>query len=419
VRSKSLSVAKHESLRPFYLLLLYLFLEYGRPQDLLPFLSYLHLPAITIGLLGIFLVISGKLQFKDNQTILFFLLLCLMVVHGPIAVNNYWTLMIFLTMSFNFIVLLSLIHFVDNPVKFDKLVKTWVGIHIFLALVGVMKKGRGIGGFLGDENDLCMTLNMIIPFSFFLGLHSSGKKRFYFICLTCFFLFVIILTQSRGGFVGLVATGIYCWLRTKRKMITALVVAMLAIFAVLIAPPDYWKEVRSIKEEGTSKGTGAERVYTWKVGWLMFLDNPVMGVGQGNFPWVFREYEIEAGHGDEGFRGRSIAGRAAHSIYFTLLPELGSIGTFLFAGMILYNIKDLTQIKNITVGKKNRLGMNQPEKFYDISLALEGSMISYLVSGAFISILYYPNFWILTGFIIALKKIISPHPSNVTRISSS
>jgi len=40
------------------------------------------------------------------------------------------------------------------------------------------------------------------------------------------------------------------------------------------------------------------------------------------------------------------------------------------------------------------------------ALALEGSLISYLVSGAFISILYYPNIWVLMGFVVSLKKIV-------------
>ena len=51
-------------------------------------------------------------------------------------------------------------------------------------------------------------------------------------------------------------------------------------------------------------------------------------------------------------------------------------------------------------------------KFYHIALALEGSMISFLASGAFISVLYYPNFWFLMGFIVSLRRII------VARISS-
>jgi O-antigen ligase len=393
---------------PFSLLLFYLLLEYGRPQDQIPYLSALHLPAITIVLLLLSVLFSGKFRIKGTQMFLFLGLLGLMVVHGPIAVNNYWALMIFITMTINFIVFLSLTLFVDNQEKYEKLIKMWLAIHVLLAVIGIVKgSGRGIGGFLGDENDFCMTMNMIIPFPFFLALSEVGKKRILYLGLTLIFLTVIILTQSRGGFVGLLATIFYCWLRTKKKVLTALLIAILAGFVLLIAPSSYWSEVRSIQEEGASKGTGGERVYTWGIGWHMFLDNPIIGVGQGNFPWVFKKYELQVTGSDEPFRGRSVAGRMAHSIYFTLLPELGLIGTILFLGMVAKNIKDLNFIKKNLARKAKPPGSLSDSKWYHLALALEGSMIAYLVSGAFISILYYPNFWIFTGFVISLKLIVS------------
>lgn len=408
---------RKESRIPFALLLFYLFLEYGRPQDQIPFLSVLHLPGITIVLLLLSILFSGKFRLKGTQAILFLGLLGLMVVHGPIAVNNYWALMVFITMTINFIVFLSLALLVDNQDKFEKLVKVWLGIHLFLAVIGILKgSGRGIGGFLGDENDFCMTMNMIIPFPFFLAMTEGGKKKFLYIGLTLLFLFVIILTQSRGGFVGLIATIIYCWLRTKKKVVTALVIGLFAGFALLVAPSSYWSEVRSIQEEGASKGTGAERVYTWGIGWHMFLDHPIMGVGQGNFPWVFKKYELQVTGSEEPFHGRSVAGRMAHSIYFTLLPELGLIGTILFLWMVARNIKDLNYVKNTMIQKVKPGGSKTESKWYYLALALEGSMIAYLVSGGFISILYYPNFWILNGFVVSLKHIVSKDMEPVPEI---
>ena len=392
-----------ESLLSFILLLTYLFLEYGRPQSLLPFLRVLHLPGIAITLLALSLVVSGNLRLKERQSKAFLLLLGLMVLHGPIAVNNYWALMIFVTMSMNFIVFLALTQYVDCPEKYDRLVNLWIAIHVFLAVVGIVKKGKGIGGFLDDENDFCMTLNMIIPFPFFLAMHYSGKKRLYYIGLTLLFLFVIILTQSRGGFVGLVATCLYCWLRTKNKLVTGAMLAAFALFAILMAPPTYWKEVRSITEEGASRGTGEERVYTWRIGWAMFLSHPVIGVGQGNFPWVFEKFEQRVSK--EGYHGRSVAGRAAHSIYFTMLPELGIVGTSLILLMILGVHGDIRKVKRGLYGAKPRAPNPLENRHYAMALALEGALVSYLVSGAFISVLYYPNFWVLMGFAVSLRKI--------------
>jgi O-antigen ligase len=197
-------------------------------------------------------------------------------------------------------------------------------------------------------------------------------------------------------------------------MLTGLVVALLAVFALVIAPSEYWDEVRSISEEGTTKGTGAARIYTWTIGWEIFLDSPIIGVGQGNFPWVFGETEKEVMDDDEPFRGRSFAGRAAHSIYFTMLPELGIIGSVLIFCMIIYSIKDL---HSIIKECQNKYTLKEYAfKYYNIALALEGSLVAFLVSGAFISTLYYPNLYGLLGFIVSLKYIVKLKVDNLENV---
>lgn len=406
VVSRGSSLVKEESLVPLSLLLFYLVLEYVRPQELLPPLRVLRLPAIISIVLAFYIINSKKNQLKDKKTTLFLFLLGLMVIHGPIAVNNYWALMWFSIMASNFIIFLALIRYVDTPDKYNKLLKYWVAIHVFLAIIGIVNHGRGIGGFLTDENDYCMTMNMIIPFSFFLAMNASGKTKLFYIILAGLFLFAIILSYSRGGFIGLLAAFAYCWLRTKRKVLMAFIIGFLAVFAVIIAPPTYWDRIHSITEEGTDKGTGEERIYTWKIGWQMFLDNPIMGVGQGNFPFVFGKYEIKAGYGEEGYHGRSVSGREAHSIYISMLSELGIIGTCIFIIMIINMFNDLKTIRARSFYQKKKVSAPILNSNYFLALALEGSLVAFLVSGAFISVLYYPNLWVLMGFVVSLKRIV-------------
>lgn len=405
-RMRELSSDRRNRL-PFFLILFYLFMEYGRPQALIRPIGFLHLPALTAILLATFLLVRRKLRSQDRQTLFFTLLLALMVVHGPIAVNNYWALMIFIAMGLNFIAYLSLVHFVDDEERFGKLVDVWIKVHMMVAIVGIVLKGRGAGGFLGDENDLCLTLNMILPFTFFLAMSATGgKKRIYYIALTCLFLFVIILTKSRGGFVGLAATGVYCWWKSKRKVLSAAVVAVLVLFMAIAAPSTYWDEIRSISDENAADrpfGTGSERFYSWKIAWGMFLDNPIMGVGQGNYPWNVGIYEEKLGF-SEGFHQRSFAGRAAHSMYFTLMPELGLIGIALFAYMLLLTARNLRFIQRSGAAEGTAAGGALPVA--SLASAMEASLLGYLASGVFISVLYYPNFYLLMGFTLSLRKIV-------------
>lgn len=184
------------------------------------------------------------------------------------------------------------------------------------------------------------------------------------------------------------------------------VVLLLALFVVLVAPSSYWEEIRSIAEENTPAnpyGTGAARHYTWKVAWGMFLDNPIIGVGQGNFPWNVGAYELKLGF-TEGFHQRSMAGRAAHSLYFTLMPELGLIGIALFASMVVMTVRDLRFIQRSAGSGSAAAGDALP--FASLATALEASLVGYLFSGIFISVLYYPNFWLLMGFALSLRRIL-------------
>ena len=103
---------------------------------------------------------------------------------------------------------------------------------------------------------------------------------------------------------------------------------------------------------------------------------------------------------------RSLAGRAAHSLYFTLLPELGVVGALLYLAIIIFVLKDLKYIRNATINRKDVYTAEESKNIYYLALTLEGSLVGFLVSSVFISTLYYPNFWILCGFIVSLKKIV-------------
>jgi O-antigen ligase len=330
------SVERHESKAPFYIILLYLFLEFGRPQNLVSGLGSLHLPAITIVLILISLLMSGKTNISESVTTVFLLILSEMLVHGPFAKNNYWAFWVFYGMVINFIAYLGISQFIDTEHKFDKFLDFYFVIFIYLSIFGLIYHGRGVGGFLGDENDFCMVLNMVFPLALYSVISAKSRSRkAYYIALSVLFLVANVTTLSRGGFLGLAAVIFYCTFRSKNKLAITSLAVLLMFFAVLFAPEEYWKEVRSIEGEGSNPfGTGAQRIYAWKLGWEMFLENPILGVGQGNYPWHVVDIENKLG---VQWIERSLGGRAAHSLYFTLMPELGLVGLMLY-GTLISNI---------------------------------------------------------------------------------
>jgi len=388
---------------PFKLVLLYLLFDFGRPQDGVPVLGALQFSMISLICLGIQLAKSKVPKFTDRMTKLFVVLLVFMVFHIPFALNNFWAFHTARSMALTFIGYLGVITFVDSPKIFKNLIDVWLAIHTFLAIWGLMHGGTGIGGWIGDENDLCLALNMVLPYAYFRTFSDDNlAKKILHSGMVVLFLAATMSTFSRGGFLGLVAVGLYCWFRSSRKIISGLVILLFALFAFNFAPEGYWEEMSTIQKEYSDEmhGTGSDRKYSWDIGWKMFLANPIFGVGQGNFPWQFSKYE-----GESSFDGRSFGGRAAHSLYYTLMPELGLLGVFLFLGLNYYFYKDLAKVRRIWNEKRKQTDGADARFLIYSACSLEASLIGFLVSGYFISVLYYPCFWILMGFAVALRKV--------------
>ena len=148
-------------------------------------------------------------------------------------------------------------------------------------------------------------------------------------------------------------------------------------------------------------------MFTWGIGWEIFTANPVFGIGQGNFPWTIGEYM-----GGRTWQTKSLAGRQAHSLYFTLLPELGLVGVIIFGSMIYLNYRDTRVSRFLPVAPRSASLRRGTEQAKDVQVvraslfgnAILGGMIGYLMTSAFISTLYYPTFWILMGLAVALRN---------------
>ena len=78
-----------------------------------------------------------------------------------------------------------------------------------------------------------------------------------------------------------------------------------------------WEAVANSRANVDSRG------YHLRIGWAMFMDSPVVGVGYGNYPRQFRERYQFSVLGSEDYYG---ALRSPHSSYTGLLAETGVIG---------------------------------------------------------------------------------------------
>jgi O-antigen ligase len=288
---------------------------------------------------------------------------------------------------------------ISSEQRFRKLIYFWVAVHAYLAIFSIFESGFGPGGFLMDENDLALALNCALPFAYFLRQSDSvsGRAKFFLTIAMVLILAAIVATMSRGGFVGLAVTAAAIIWFSKNRLRNAVFVCIIgASFAALI-PSDYRAEILSISD--TEDSTRNERLDSWTLGWRMFVDNPVLGVGYGNYPWTVTPYQMA----DPELRNiRWLGGRVAHSLYFTLLPETGLIGTILYGSILIVLLRSLRG--SIRIARAAVPG-GSAQFIEAAARASIVSLIGFLATATFISVLYYPQFWYAVGFAYVIRHL--------------
>ncbi|OGW48865.1 MAG: hypothetical protein A2V62_02735 [Nitrospirae bacterium RBG_19FT_COMBO_58_9] len=384
----------------FVLVIIFLVLEYGRPQDMIGIIGALR-PALIIMLFMIVACIrSGKLDMvKSPQNFHMFLILFLLAFHTPFAENIFRAYNVTLGFLLLLPMCVSIVLFVDSIDKLRVFMKWWILLAMYVSINGIL--GRGVAGssFLADENDFSLLMNMMLPFVFCLFLYERkilAKILYLSVSLMC--VASIVMSNSRGGLVGLVAVLTVIWFASPRKIISLIMVCVLALGVYFVADQKYWDRMSTI--ENTGEGTAKERIDSWQAGWDMFIDNP-LGIGPGNFPVRFPEYQPES-------MTKSMWGRQAHSLWFTLLPELGILGALLYFSLLRLNFRELWYLRRLP-----KEGDNYRYIYY-LSVAYMASLAGYFAAGSFLSVLYYPHYWYLTAMIVATRRAVDNHDHSMS-----
>jgi probable O-glycosylation ligase (exosortase A-associated) len=375
----------------------YLIVDYVRPHDLWPPLA-LARPGLllTLILIPFSLTRFGDPVYRDKGIRCLMLFIAFGAFSVVYAFNTYWVYQYSKLMTQFFLAgVIPICVLISTMGRLRKLMALWVGVHCYLGAYGMLNGGLGPGSFLEDENDLALALNMALPYAYFLQRSPSLSKRHRLALLVAIALIVggVIATMSRGGFIGLIVTTAAIVWCSKNRLRNALVVCALAAVFVLFTPQQYKSEVQTITNVGDE--TRLERLVSWELAWRMFLDNPVLGVGFGNYPWRVQEYQ------EEGDYSRGLGGRAAHSFYFTLWPETGLVGTLLVTMIVLHIVN--RQRRALKIGREAPPG-EDGEFIEACARATIVALISFLATSTFISVLYYPELWYLLGFSYAIHR---------------
>ena len=376
----------------FYCTVLYLLIDYGRPQDLVPAIGAIR-PGLLANLILIAFLIKHRsmLRHGGKQIRMIWYFIGLLGLLIPFARNGFYAYRTFIEMLKFMPFILSVIICVNSLERLKTFLKFYVGVMVYVALYAITHNGMGSGNYFGDENDVALFLNMVIPFCYFLLLVEKGvlTRAFYGFALVIGLL-TVVASFSRGGFVGLAAAFFVVWLVSPRKVLTVFLTLLLVAIVYVYSDEHYRMEMATTTD--TNEATARSRLMMWASAWDMFVDHP-LGVGGNNFQVRFSEYQ-----GDRFSRG--MWGRVAHSLWFTLLPELGIIGVVIYFRLLFYNLKSVLSLR--------AAGSTPVESdlfFRSVSAAFLASSAGYFASGSFLSVLYYPHYWYLTAIIVATVRI--------------
>ncbi len=362
-------------------------------MDEIPVLQYVH-PGLVVSVL-LMLTWIGRRSLSpissSPQIRRLWLLIFLLAAFVPFARNTHHALMQTLTMLRYVPIFVSIVLYIDSYRRLRSFLNAWVVLLSYVAIKGILHRGIGGSSFLADENDFALLMNMMFPFGVSLALYAQTfRRKVTWLGSSVVGIASVVVSQSRGGFIGLLAVLTTFWVFGKRRVLSLLVVAALGVTLYLVASPAYWAEMATSTQ--TDTGTAKERLDSWDAAWEMFKDQP-LGVGGGNFPVWFPKYQPQT-------MTRAMWGRAAHSLWFTLLSELGVFGVWIYLWLLVANLRDIAWLRRFPARD------NDDRRYVNhLAVAFLASFAGYFVSGIFLSVLYYPHYYYLTALIVATRRI--------------
>ena len=221
---------------------------------------------------------------------------------------------------------------------------------------GVSTAGRyGWNFSFSNFNDMATLTLMPLAMSF--ERLRSGDKAWVRLCALAGVLvlpFVILITQSRAGMLGLALMFLFLFAGTKHKLRLGLSVAGIGLVAVMFAPQDVWDRIRgmqyltNVETLGQSDSSAEQRYIIWQVAENVVYEHPVIGVGIGTYPIAHGSYARKRTEWADA-RGN----RDAHNTYLRILAETGPVGLVLYVMIFVTIFTDL-QKKIKAIDRLNR-----------------------------------------------------------------
>lgn len=265
-----------------------------------------------------------------------------------------------------------------------------------------------------DSNDMAALLALTFPLALGYARAQRDTARMVGYGAALLLLVAILASGSRGGVLGLGAGAVVYVLGMKgSRRIVALTMLAAVTAGIWAYSPSFKNRMMTLTNLESDYNTYDEfgRKAVWKRGRQYIRENPVIGVGAGNFAIAEGQY---FGIVRAGIRGAKWSN--AHNAYVQSFAELGLLGGSIFVGILLAGVTyGLRLWRGVRVASGELL--HRPE--------LLASLCAFMVSAIFLSHAYFMPL-IATGALAALadrvrkaesvrQSDVSPQPAGYAR----
>jgi putative inorganic carbon (HCO3(-)) transporter len=254
-----------------------------------------------------------------------------------------------------------------------------------------------LAGVLNDPNFYAQIMVVLVPIAFERLL---DEKPFLLKVLAGWALVVCIITilytYSRGSFLALGVVAFMVILQQRRRPFAPILLLFVLGFIVYqFMPQQYIDRIDTLLQivPGTSNSATLDasiqaRDLTDIVGWTMFTDNPIFGVGAGNFNVRYLQYALQLG------MGQNVETQSAHNLYLQVAAERGILGFLSFIAILYLAFSALSKAEKLFLAQNL-------DGFANLSRAATTGLIGYLVAALFLHDAYIRYLWLLVGIAVA------------------
>ncbi len=391
-----------------------------RPQDQVPPLEILHLAELTaiFGLAAMAVRRLGKGQpiaYVNTDLIGVIALGGVILMSVPFSIWPGGSAKVFTDIYVKIILIFALMmSTLTSPKRIQQM--TWVMIVAsgYIAARAIFDYVRGVnlvegnrvrgavGGMFENPNDLALNLVTFLAPTMFIVIQDRRPSRRIFAAL-CAVVMVgaIVCTKSRSGFLGLLAMCAVVTFYTVRVRPGFVLAGVLACaLAVPVMPSSFWDRMDSIMNgEEDQTGSREARLRLFNQGLQVFADNPLTGVGAGQFknyndPTVTQE-----------------KWRVTHDVWLQVASELGLFGLLTFGflvvrsyGATLTSIRLLRRRRRgppVPVTDSERVILDQNAK------GMLAAMVGWTVCSMFASVAFNWTFYYVFALAVAGREVVT------------